>query len=118
MGLVLSLVVLLSLSCVLPYGNEKRAKILGCISIDKKKVIAENKTPEIKAVAIPLKVPVNNKGKPKVNSTSQRTCVRHINLSVNILHSMMRYDRAQIKLRKSISISYISLFLMLIIFGA
>jgi hypothetical protein len=30
----------------------------------------------------------------------------------------MRYDRAQIKLRKSISISYISLFLMLIIFGA
>tara|TARA_R100000482_G_C5051885_1_gene113088 strand:+ start:349 stop:528 length:180 start_codon:yes stop_codon:yes gene_type:complete len=59
----------------LPYGKPNlNLNGLGLgISIDRKRVSIEKITPEIKAVAIPLNVPIKRTGIPNVNKTSMST---------------------------------------------
>lgn len=77
---------------------------LSSTSKDKKKVIMEKSKPEINAVAIPLNVPRNRTGVPNVKSMSHNTWVLAKKLSEKILHRIITYDKAQIKLRNNTSI--------------
>lgn len=83
---------------------------LSSTSSDKKKVIIEKSKPEINAVAIPLNVPRNNTGVPNVNRISHTTWVLAKKWSEKILHRIITYDMAQIKLRNNTSIHSISHF--------
>jgi hypothetical protein len=74
-------------------------------STDRKKVMRENITPEIKAVAIPLNVPINRTGRPNVNKMSNGTCILTTFDMPIALHNIITYESEQIKLRNSMSIT-------------
>ena len=58
----------------LPYGIENNlTRVLSLDNTASKYVMQENIMPAINAVAMPLNVPVNSMGIPKVNKMSQRT---------------------------------------------
>lgn len=64
--------------------------VVGVMHCDSMNVMALNMTPDRKAVDIPLNVPRNNIGTPRVKIMSQITWVLAMNDALNILQSIIK----------------------------